>query len=197
MYDTNLDNVYAAAVKDIYASNIDYVKKQGIENYFNSGVMLLNLKKMREDNISEKLFECKRNETDGIFVDQNCFNLVFGKNVRYLSLKYNCIPYAFSQYSDNEIANFYKISKEELQDIKNHIAIIHLANFYKPWKYTHADCFKEFALYLFKLPNCELKKSTIDYLFGDNWSMRFKYYLRQYSILSSLIDVYEKHKLSI
>ena len=55
LYNIDIDGYYVAAVDDtgkIYHKKDVYAK---YPNYFNSGVMLLNLKKCREDNISSKL----------------------------------------------------------------------------------------------------------------------------------------------
>ncbi|MBR6127334.1 glycosyltransferase family 8 protein [bacterium] len=72
LYDIDLNNSYVAAVSDIKAVKCyHFDKKLGLDNYFNSGVMLLNLEKMRNDNISEKLVELKNSEKEQSFMDQN------------------------------------------------------------------------------------------------------------------------------
>lgn len=66
LYNTELNECYAGVVKDLRA--LFYYKPSILERlnishkaYFNSGVMLLNLNKMRIDNISKKLFDYRKN----------------------------------------------------------------------------------------------------------------------------------------
>ncbi|MCK7489743.1 MAG: hypothetical protein MZU79_05535 [Anaerotruncus sp.] len=51
LFEINIKDYYAGAVKDIGLIDNDL----NIKNYFNSGVMLLNLKLMRENNASTAL----------------------------------------------------------------------------------------------------------------------------------------------
>ena len=52
LYDTDITDYYAAGVKDIAMTSSGYVPKLENNNiYFNTGVLLLNLDKMRKDKI--------------------------------------------------------------------------------------------------------------------------------------------------
>ena len=87
LYKTNLDDNYAAVVKDsgcIYYHSSESIKN--LKNYFNSGVMLLNLKKMREHNMPEKLLDAKRNSSDMSLMDQNIFNILFENHVKFMDI---------------------------------------------------------------------------------------------------------------
>lgn len=77
LYSIDLEDNYVAAVPD--SSNLYWKNNFNtiVRNYFNSGVMVLNLKKMRENNIKDVLIETKRNLTDTSLMDQNVFNIVF------------------------------------------------------------------------------------------------------------------------
>ena len=65
---TNLEEIYYTDIRDYYAAAVvdsgsiyfkhEYVKK--VKNYFNSGVMLLNLNKIREDNMVAVLLKTKK-----------------------------------------------------------------------------------------------------------------------------------------
>ena len=60
--------------------------------YFNSGMMLLNLKKYREDNMAEKVLQWGKTHPDRVrFADQCMFNGVFEGNVEYLPFKWNLL----------------------------------------------------------------------------------------------------------
>ena len=59
------------------------------ERYFNSGVMLLNLKKMRQDNVPEALAQFFKDHPDVPSPDQDALNVVFGGHVKMLPVRYN------------------------------------------------------------------------------------------------------------
>ncbi len=90
LYNIDIKKDYAGVVKDFYS----YIQEHDNErlkcsNYFNSGVMLLNLKRLREDKMPVKLFEAKINSLYNKFMDQDVFNIVFGNNIKLLSPAYN------------------------------------------------------------------------------------------------------------
>ena len=100
LFSMDIDDVYAAVTKDHFAKKLNYDKAIGVENYFNSGVMLLNLKKMRKDNVYEKLLKAKQNDTLNQCVDQHALNQVFYKQVKFLSPAYNCMTVNFEFFED-------------------------------------------------------------------------------------------------
>lgn len=73
LYETDIANYYAAVVIDsgsVYWKH-EFTKK--VQHYFNSGVMLLNLKKLREEKLPEKLCKVKQELNDSSLMDQNVF----------------------------------------------------------------------------------------------------------------------------
>ena len=82
---------YLFAVEDPFRRHCDvsvcpYAKN---EDYFNSGVLLMNLERFRDKSIPEKLWEAKKNCVDNRLTDQNGFNMVFHGNVELLPRIYN------------------------------------------------------------------------------------------------------------
>lgn len=59
--------------------------------YFNAGVLLLNLNKMREDNISQKLWQFAQEKSPLEFQDQDVLNAVFKGKVKYVDELWNCL----------------------------------------------------------------------------------------------------------
>ncbi len=147
LFSMNIDDVYAAVTKDHFGKKLNYDKAIGVENYFNSGVMLLNLKKMRKDNAYEKLLKAKQNDTLNQCVDQHALNQVFYKQVKFLSPAYNCMTVNFEFFEDEEVAEFYDLTIEEYQKIKNAPIIVHLTNGLKPWNDSSAPLSSEFWQY--------------------------------------------------
>jgi len=141
LYQIDISNVYAAVVKDYkpMTYNPPQVKKLGINHscYFNSGVMLLNLKKMREENLSEKLFDYRVNGIN-YFMDQDALNVVFEEKVIYLEFYYNVMSSVMGFFTFEDIVSYYELSNiKDKSDIYRNATIVHLCTKYKPWDYSN------------------------------------------------------------
>lgn len=67
----------------------------GIHTYINSGVLLMNLEKMRREGIQEKLLN---GVTDYLVVDQDLINVVCYGSIKLLPSGYNCIPGVYADH---------------------------------------------------------------------------------------------------
>ena len=89
MWKYNIDDYYVAGVKDFgILKRGDKVVADIVDNYINSGFVLFNLKKMREDNIKKKIFDIL-NSTELKYPDQDALNLVCNKKILFLPSMYN------------------------------------------------------------------------------------------------------------
>ena len=92
-YNTDFDDNYACAVHERLSDEpfiIRQIKKLEVQNYFNAGVMLLNLDKMRADNIEEKSLKFAQEEPEKILLlDQCVLNHVFQDKVKFVDKKWN------------------------------------------------------------------------------------------------------------
>ena len=135
LYHTDISEYYAAVIQDYFSIIIKEDNNRiETENYFNSGVMLLNLAKMRKDNISENLLTYKRNQKDIYYMDQDAFNYIFDKKVIFLNYKYNFL----NKYEETE--------QEIFKNIKP--VIVHYADS-KPWNNinaTNAELWLQYVL---------------------------------------------------
>ena len=114
-----------------------------LENYFNSGVMLLNLERMRQNKITAKLLEYKRNETDKSFMDQNALNVCFGNNVLFIDKKFNFLCTLRQSYTKEQIEDYFNM-KYEISDI----VIYHLTGSQKVWENAMHKDFELYTQYL-------------------------------------------------
>lgn len=160
LYDISVDDYYAAAIKDMLTYESDHLKYLKIDDYFNSGVMLLNLKALRENNASEELWDYKRNQTKHDFMDQDAFNMIFNRKVLFLSPKFNLITECQKKYSNSEIASFYGVTEDNLTNP----VIIHMAGPDKPWKEYENNMYIEWFSYLKNSE--EIAKCLREYLRG-------------------------------
>ncbi len=99
LYDTQLGDNFIAGVPDGAVSVIEpfqvYTKKVlGVtaEHYFNSGVIVMNLKALREDNFYEKFKELFAKYKFRVAPDQDCLNIVCKDRVTYLGNEWNAMP---------------------------------------------------------------------------------------------------------
>lgn len=155
LFGTELSDNYVAAVVDsgsIYYKH-DTVKK--VDDYFNSGVMLLNLKEMRKDGVTARLIEEKK-KGDSHLMDQNVFNIVFNKKVSLLPIRYNLLYVnllrAAGKYTIGDINARYGTSYFTLYDLEQDAAIIHYSSKDKPWKTNTAPLSSEWQAY-FEMAN--------------------------------------------
>ncbi len=88
-----------AVLEDFYPGNYTMLKEKiypayaGGDHYFNTGVLLLDVEKLRAGNLTEKMVKL----TEELFGKLNCpdqdvFNIIFENNFKVLDYKYNFMP---------------------------------------------------------------------------------------------------------
>lgn len=137
VYQTNINSRYAAAVKDglmyQFPEHTAELNLRNKEFYFNSGVMLLNLEKIRKDKIIQKAVIYFNTHND-VFGDQDILNVVFAGKVMPLSYRYNCNSVFFEEKSADFLSSFWGENVPETpQTVYENAAILHFAG-HKPWK---------------------------------------------------------------
>lgn len=139
LYNTNISNYLFAAVEEPYSGTKELLGMPANSKYFNSGVMILNLKKWREQNISKILINYIIKNSEKLKnCDQDALNaLMHGK---WLDIPYR---YNYIELMLEKVA--YKNTKKE-------ISVIHFAGI-KPWNYFCMHPMKEYYFeYLKKTP---------------------------------------------
>lgn len=99
LYSIDLGNNFIGAIADQAVGAVpefrEYTKNAlGIEaeKYFNSGVILMNLKKFREENFYEKFYSVLSSYDFIVAPDQDCLNLLCKGKVKYFSSDWNKMP---------------------------------------------------------------------------------------------------------
>lgn len=157
LFDVDVGGYYAAAVKDMdvigaYKAERDteqYLKKQlGLVRpleYFQAGVLLLNLELLRRELSVGKLVE-KTLEYKWRMADQDVLNLFFQGRVKFLEQKYNVLMnWKYGGHSREErmsqtparLWGEYKKAREEPY-------LIHYAGAWKPWNTPACDYAEQF-----------------------------------------------------
>ena len=132
LYNSNIEEYYLAAVEDAwkYKRARELYKYQPKMRHYNSGMMLMNLKKWRNENINKK-FECFARQNKKVFIlaDQFLINTILNQNIFYLDFIWNLqIP----RTERNEPLEYDDLVAFE--KAKRDPVIIHY-NFQKPWNF--------------------------------------------------------------
>ncbi len=151
LFNTDISGVYAGVVKEISADD-RLAKSLNIPFYFNVGVMLLNLEKMREDNVAEKLCEYKFGKKPSTrFMTQDAINKIFFGNYTILPAKNNLLSAWFGSYSKDQLFDYYDIDDKKYQTVDDYVndaTIIHFI-MEKPWNdrtVPYADIWWEYYM---------------------------------------------------
>jgi len=135
LWDINIDNYYLAAVIAPY-NDAKHVLRHVLRKttsfnsnlYFNSGVLLINLKKWRLENVEDKFINIMK---EYYIADQDILNLVLARNTMFIDLKYNTapeifyIPYKKYLNIQNIKSNESNCSHKEFLDAFKNPVIIH------------------------------------------------------------------------
>ncbi|MFV0527879.1 MAG: glycosyltransferase [Lachnospiraceae bacterium] len=126
-----------------------------VSNYFNSGVMLLNLEQMRRDHTAEVLIETKRRIQDSMLMDQNVLNLVFDNKILFLPIKYNFLYVNLvrsrDKYTMEEINETYQTEYQNLREALLDAVVVHFSSKDKPWKHAEAPLASEWYAYYLQI----------------------------------------------
>jgi len=131
--------------------NSPFIKKieMKIESkYFNAGVMLINIKWWRENNVFNKSIDFLKFNSEKItFWDQDVLNAILENKWLEFPLKYNAQSYLFGKSIDMD-----NLSYEELDAINNPL-IVHFTGGgdSKPWHYNNQHPYKKvYQYFLYK-----------------------------------------------
>lgn len=226
LFSIDIGNNYLGVTHDceiVRASNFigteysDYFRKTlgvKIENYFQAGVMLVNLKKMREDIITDKLLATLKKVGVPKFVDQDILNIVCQNKVTFIPQNWDYtwhLPFIDDDYLEH-------ISGElalEYQKAKENPYIIHFTgNSMKPvdypsqpeakvfWQHVEASPYKKYFeqklkanianLYqqLYKKKIKLLKYKMLDKItYGD---LKKQFQCRQEKLQRQIIEIHKK-----
>ena len=141
LYDSDISDYYCAGVGDCVSES--HLKAIGLNvenNYFNAGVLLVNLKMWREEQVEEKFenFSTKCNN-DVLYADQGIINSVLSERSLKLPPEYNCYT-AIYDFTYKDLMTFRKpkryYSETEIESAKNDPAIVHFTTSFlslRPW----------------------------------------------------------------
>lgn len=167
-----------------YIDNILGLKDSA--SYFQAGIVIMDLKKMREENALKALCEHAKNKKNLYYADQCLMNYYFKNDVKYIDMAWN---YEFYHEGMKAGYNINKMSVDVLQNYlraMNNPKIIHYQGERKPWYFPIENCGRIWWDYAKKTPYYEehLKRMA-----------EYSYNLLSYSIITTVRDVKHWHNV--
>ena len=135
LYQTDLADNYLAVVKDPswFFENMHvlelHLEERGF--YFNTGVMLMNLAKIREDGVLAKLEEFTNNNFR-TYMDQDAFNVVVKDKVQLLPFEDNAMNFFFEHVDLKTMGDFYGRQWKSYEEVFAPVTVLHFASSKKP-----------------------------------------------------------------
>lgn len=139
-----MDGHAVAAVKDIDVQwtkeHRDRIRLPEAHIYFNAGVMVLDLSKLRDLRFEEAALRFASDEPERIeIVDQDILNILLANKVSYLPLRWNYCPLWIDdgtpgRFSWRNVQSYY--DEAERRQADGNPALVHFANIHKPWHAT-------------------------------------------------------------
>lgn len=138
LYDLDIRNYYIGAVKNFNNYRMTkYISEEiGIDprEYFNAGVLLINLREFRKKHIEARFFELVAGDKEFNLMDQDILNILCNKKVLYMDPRWNVSwQHVFQHNDDQRIVEEYK---EEYNRIIAEPYIVHYTTEKKAWDYS-------------------------------------------------------------
>ncbi|HMO13143.1 MAG TPA: glycosyltransferase family 8 protein [Pirellulaceae bacterium] len=105
----------------------------GSQEYFNSGVMILNLNRWRQENLIERFLKCLHDNAKHVWCwDQYALNVVFAGEWLRLAPRWNQGAHAFEYPTEKHVP----IDPQEWREMIDNPAIVHFTTEFKPWQFN-------------------------------------------------------------
>ncbi|MBR6615050.1 MAG: glycosyltransferase family 8 protein [Lachnospiraceae bacterium] len=159
MWKTNLGEAILGAVPEptIYEAVKDFIGLGTEDSYYNSGVLLVDLKRWREEQVQEKLMQFLREKGGALFAsDQDLINGALKGRIHTLMPVCNFFPnYRYFSYKTlvEHSPSYKTVSKEAFHKAKKHPMIIHYMGDERPWIRGNLNHYRlAYEKYLAKTP---------------------------------------------
>jgi lipopolysaccharide biosynthesis glycosyltransferase len=163
LYDTNVDNFIVGAVKDSYYEKVPFEMKKALalgsdDDYFNSGVMIVNLENWRKNEVTQKALNFMIDfGHKTLFHDQDGFNYAINGNWKRISPLWN--PSSINTIIDHDGRKIELTAKQIYE--RGLAKLVHFHGSNKPWLYmsdhimkkAYLDILHETQFFDYKFPD--------------------------------------------
>lgn len=203
LWNTNMNGCAIAASIE---PTIDKKRKQILDMngfpYYNAGVLLVDLKKWRNDKVGEQIINYYHDHDGKLFAnDQDAINGSQKGKIYTLSPRYNFynIFYQYSYRFLSKLCDFDYISREVYEHAVNNPAIIHYLGEERPWRIGNKHRYKDdYLRYLDMTPwaNQNMELGWKFYFLCWNCFNFFTkpFPILRYNIINKLIPVFMKYR---
>jgi len=131
------ENMYFCGIPD-YIDHLNQLREFGLssDKYINCGVLLMNLKALRENSIEKKIIDFVETHTLK-FHEQTAINCVCFNNIQVLPYKYNLFAFpSFDMFINlnNQQDIKYRLNESELNETFKKPTLFHYVSLDKPWR---------------------------------------------------------------
>jgi lipopolysaccharide biosynthesis glycosyltransferase len=117
-------------------ANYRELKLDPSAEYFNSGVMLINVEAWRQDQVAARMLDCLEQNRDHVWCwDQYALNVIFHGKWGRLPMRWNRGMHVFDFPSPQQSP----VDPDEFREMLEHPAIVHYTTEFKPWHYRWKD----------------------------------------------------------
>lgn len=144
LWNEDLSSFAVGAVPDFENNNVSFTNRLGYDieyGYFNSGILLINLKYWREHDITEHFLNCIKTSQDKLYYhDQDVLNIEFHQQKKELPIRYNFqTTFLFKEGLRRICLKFYK----QIDEAVKKPCIIHFTED-KPWYSNTSNPMREY-----------------------------------------------------
>jgi len=144
-WETDLEGMAIGAIENPFSAHypkrLKYLEKYG---YFNAGVALMDLKKLREIDFEEKCFDFVKKHPERIWhVDQCVINSILYDKWKRLPYRYNFMSVMPLEEYLPEHYGLVLTPAEEVEEGINNALVAHFISDNKPWEYMSKRLFKD------------------------------------------------------
>ena len=174
LFNTDISNYYMAGAVDFAVKKSYLISKFDDTTlpaeYLNSGVLLINNKKWKEESIADALFKYAGTHSEDLhYGDQDCLNYLLHSKILKISPTWNMRNHCYDPYLVDKQAN-----KAEIIASQKDPAIRH----FKPWRKNNISEFRQEYIEMMKTSPWAKWTPKDDLSFINFIKIAFKYWLR-------------------
>lgn len=169
LYTTELGNNLLAAVREIALAHSDYPRQSGIAESINSGVMVMNLARMRDENCIGQFLRTKAEApASWLYPDQDVLSVCCAGRIHFLPPRCNGMIRHYRDLTGQGMEafnRFFGTSYPDTEELEADFLLTHLAGTHgqRPWESTRSICGDLWEHYFRSSPlrHLELKRNPI------------------------------------
>jgi lipopolysaccharide biosynthesis glycosyltransferase len=133
LFEIDLTDQFVMAVKNPGFMRHASLNMKETSDYFNSGVLMINLEMWRKHNVSNRVIEfVHKNPKVILYTDQCGLNSIIDGAWKKMLPKFNLQSLFFGEESDRFLAAF---EEKEMEDSLKNPVIVHFTGVFKPWNF--------------------------------------------------------------